>query len=42
MVVACGKGGGRKKSSLVKGARGERAKFLERGPCKECADDMKK
>lgn len=30
-----------RKTSSVKGAR-ERAKFLERGPCKEGADDMKK
>lgn len=30
-----------RKISSVKGAR-ERAKFLERGPCKERADDMKK
>lgn len=42
MGVACRKGGGRKKISLMKGARGERAKFLERGPCKERADDIKK
>lgn len=40
--MACGKGGGRRKTSLMKGAGGERAKFLEREPCKECADDMKK
>lgn len=36
-------GGCRKEAKILnERGQGESAKFLERGPCKECADDMKK
>lgn len=32
----------REKTSFMEGTTGERAKFLERGPCKACTADVKK